>query len=215
MGLFDLFSKKQTSAPPRPYRNEGLNKIYELLFCDNIALYTPQDIYPWDILFAQPTNADRLQTLATDRSQEARARALAYHLLKAEKVPITVKELLGVIIEVSLPGGLDVLAAFSDGSARYINYAEKMVVWENRTEESHALIASLFNHSVIVVDRIGPWDQDRRPFPTGGMVRLSFLVSNGLYFGEGPFDFMAKDAMAGPVIQAATQLMVFLTNQKT
>jgi hypothetical protein len=214
MGLFDLFSKKQSPAPPRPYRNEGFNKIYDLLFCDNIALYTPQDVYPWNILFAQPVNRDQLQAVANDRSQEARARALACHLLRAANVPVMVKELFGVIIEVSLPGGLDVLAAFSDGSARYINHAEKMVVWENRTEESQALIANLFNNSVMVVDRIGPWDKDRKSFVTGGMVRLSFLVSDGLYFGEGPFDFMAKDAMAGPVIQAATQLMIFLTNQK-
>jgi hypothetical protein len=214
MGLLNLFAKKPPAEPDRPYRNEGLNKIYDLLFCDNLDLYTRQDIYPWDILFARPADRERLQAVAMDRSLEARARALAWLQLRKGDVPVMVKELLGIVIEVSLPEGLDVLAAFSDGTARYINHAEKMIVWETRTEESQQLIADLFNRSVAVVNQIGPWDKARRSFPTGGMVRLSFLVSDGLYFGEGPFEHMAtKDPLSGPVIEAATRLMAFLTNQ--
>ena len=214
MGLFNLFSKKTPSRSDRPYQNESLNKIYDLLFCDNLSLFTPQESYPWDVLFGRPINIDRLQAVANDRTLEARARAIAYHLLRSEKVPVPAKELFGVIIEVSLPGGLDVLAAFSDGTARYINHVEKLLVWETRTDDSQLLIANLFNSSVNLVNRIGPWDSERKPFPTGGMVRLSFLVSDGLYFGEGPFEIMQKDPIGGPVITAATRLMAFLTTQK-
>jgi hypothetical protein len=214
MGIFDLFSKKQSAKSDRPYRNEGLNKIYDLLFCDNIDLYTPQDVYPWDVLFTRPADIERLQAVANDRNLETRARVLAFHLLRTAKISVPAKELFGVIIEVSLRGGLDVLAAFSDGTARYINHAEKVLVWETRTEESQALIGDLFNQSVNVVNRLGPWDLERRPFPGREMIRLSFLVSDGLYFGEGPFADMERDPMGGPVVQAATRLMAFLTSQK-
>jgi hypothetical protein len=36
---------------------------------------------------------------------------------------------------------------------------------------------------------------------------MTFLVSDGLYFGEGPFDLMQRDAMAGPFVAQAAQLL--------
>ena len=38
MGLFD-FLKKPSPAPGGPYRDAATNRIYELLFCDNVELY--------------------------------------------------------------------------------------------------------------------------------------------------------------------------------
>ena len=76
-----------------------------------------------------------------------------------------------MVVEVGLPGGLDVLAAFSEGGARYINQAEKLLVWETQTPESRQLIDELFAASITVVNQIGTWDQPRRPFPPSGMVR--------------------------------------------
>jgi hypothetical protein len=46
------------------------------------------------------------------------------------------------------------------------------------------------------------------------MVRITFLVSDGLYFGEGPANIFFKDPMAGPVLNAATQLLQFITTHK-
>jgi hypothetical protein len=36
---------------------------------------------------------------------------------------------------------------------------------------------------------------------------MTFLVSDGLYFGEGPFNALQKDPMGGPVLAKATQLV--------
>jgi hypothetical protein len=108
---------------------------------------------------------------------------------------------------------LNVLAAFSDGTARYLNHSEKLLVWETKTDQSNILIGNLFNNSINVINKIGPWDKERKPFPTQGMIRLTFLVSNGLYFGEGRFDVLQKDTMGGPVINCATELMSYLTQQ--
>jgi hypothetical protein len=56
-----------------------------------------------------------------------------------------------------------------------------------------------------VVDKIGPWDKQRLPPPKSGNVRITFLVSDGLYPEEGPFSVLQKDKMAGPVLAKATQ----------
>jgi hypothetical protein len=200
-----------------PYKEDGLNKIYNLLFCDDMALYqsgTRAEGYPWDVLFAATPDTDQLIKIVADTMLESRQRILGYKLLAEKNAPVNKKELLAVIVEVALPEGLDVLAAFADGSARYINHAEKLLIWENRTEESNQLIGQLFNESITVVNKIGPWEDARRPFPVDEMVRLSFLVADKLYFGEGPFDVLANDPMGGPVIDAATKLMAYLTTQE-
>jgi hypothetical protein len=199
-----------------PYKNEGLNKIYNLLFCDNIDLYkseTKSLSYPWDVLLSNNPNIDKLRAITIDETLESRQKILAFKLLLSKHEPTDEKELLGVIIEVALPQRLDVLAAYSDGRARYLNHSEKLLIWDTKTKESDQLISKLFADGRNVVNRIGPWDKERKPFPTNGMVRLSFLVSDGLYFGEGPFEVLQKDPIGGPVINSATQLMIWLTQQ--
>lgn len=213
MGIFNLFAKKSA----KPYQNDGLNQVYELLFCDDITLYrktTEPTTYPWPVLLAAAPTPAQLQAVAADKTLEARQRLLAYRLLAASGAPIAQREILGVVVEVGLPGGLDVLAAFSEGGARYLNQAEKLLVWEAQTPESRRLLDELFAASLPVVNQIGRWDQPRRPFPPTGMVRLSFLVSDGLYFGEGPLEVLQADPMGGPVMAAATRLMAYLTQQQ-
>ena len=120
---------------------------------------------------------------------------------------------MGVVVEAGLPDGLDVVAAYEDGTARYINFSEKIIIWDTPTEESEALITELFNAGVAVVNNIGPWEGPRRPAPASGTIRLNFLVSDGLYFGEGPFEVLQTDPMGGPVIAAAVKLMSYLIRE--
>jgi hypothetical protein len=204
-----MFSKKSL----KPYKDEGLNKIYDLLFCDNIDLYkseTKSPVYPWDVLLASAPANDKLKAITDDQTLEARHKILAYNLLLKQGAPANQKKLLGVIVEVALSEGLDLLAAFNDGTARYINHSGKLLVWETQTEESKDLIDKLFSDSMKVIDQIGPWNKARKPCPSKGMVRLTFLVSDGLYYGEGPFEVLERDPMGGPVIQSAAGLMSYL-----
>ena len=69
------------------------------------------------------------------------------------------------------------------------------------------LVKSLFASSEAVVGRIGPWKEARLAPPRLGNIRLTFLVSDGLYFGEGAMSALQRDQMAGPVIQQATTLL--------
>ena len=203
----------------QPYRQEVYNKIYNLLFCDDVSLYQKEDkngigqIGVWDVFLSNHPDQKKLLELSVDKTLESRQRILAYHLLKKQQVLIPEKVLLGVIVEVGLEGGLDTLAAYKDGTARYINHAENLIIWESPTAESNSIIENLFTVGQHVVNQIGPWDGERRAAPETGMCRLTFLVSGGLYFGEGPFDVFQTDPMAGPVISAATEMFVFLTQK--
>ncbi len=204
------------TTPFTPYQNEHLNTFYELLFCDNLAFFeanceSPNE-QPWKTLFSKNNVENELLEMANTADTESRVRNLAAVKLQLTGSSITPKAaLLAVIIEVGMDKGLDTLAAFADGTARYLNYAENAIIWEAATNESSALIQELWHHSINVVNQIGPWDKARLAPPTTGMVRLSFLVSGQLYFGQGPVNQFFSDALAGPVLQAATQLMGYLT----
>lgn len=201
-----------------PYENESLSRIYDLLFCDKPELFRPEGKgslqYPFDIIFAAKPDVTELQKVVNDPALESRLKILAFNLLRAEGQPTWRKELLGIIIEVGMDEGLDTLAAYKDGTARYINHSERIVFWDAATDRSQELINNLFAEGLQVVKNIGPWTKPRLGPPKVGEIRLSFLVADGLYFGQGPFEVLAKDAMGGPVIKAATELMIFLTEVK-
>ncbi|MGC4039129.1 MAG: hypothetical protein QM764_24435 [Chitinophagaceae bacterium] len=202
----------------QPYPSQGYNKLYNLLFADDINLYQPNNetksVYPWNVLMNDRAAVADLQGVAADTTIESRLRALAFNMLRFKGYKQNSKELLGIIVEVALDEGLDTLAAYKDGSARYINHSEKMTVWDTTTAESQSLIRNLFSAGLEVVKQIGPWEKDRLPAPKNGDIRISFLVADGLYFGQGPFEVLEKDRIGAPVVRAATQLMVFLVNQQ-
>jgi len=198
-------------APPyAPYANGAADEIYNLLFCDDPLAFRPKpgkSASAWqEALFSQPVDRSALLALAGEPSQEGRVRYLAYNQLRALGQAVPPKILLGVIVEVPLSGGLDVLAAFSEGGVRYVNQTGKLAVFEG-VAALQAHVQRLFVAAEPVVARIGPWEQPRRPPPKVGTIRLTFLVSDGLYFGEGPMSAMQREPMAGPVIQRATELL--------
>jgi hypothetical protein len=199
------------SSQPSPYGNAGIDTIYNLLFCDEPSLYAPrgdrQAPTEWQcLLFGGGTDPQPLLALANDANAESRTRALAFGWLRerGHEVPTV---LLGTIVEVPLEGGLDTLAAYVDGQVRYINQSGKLAVIDGGPPEITAAVQDLMRAAQVIVDRIGPWDKPRLPPPRQGNIRMTFLVSDGLYFGEGPFDLMERDAMAGPFVAQAAQLL--------
>jgi len=214
----------QTPAQPQapryaPYRSDACNFIYNLLFCDNLEMFRnghgDDRQGPWATLLAEQPDAAALRALTADAAQESRVRVLAFNRLREIGQTATEQSLLGVIVEVPLPGGLDVLAVFDDGRIRYINQSEKMAIFEATPAELAAPAQALLARSKDLVRQIGPWDRDRLPPPSNGKLRLTFLVSDGLYFGEGEMEVMRHEAMSAPVIAAAQDLLVAIVDQST
>ncbi|WP_428663012.1 hypothetical protein [Runella sp.] len=222
MKLFNFFKKTPSQARAQtainPYRDRSVNFTYNLLFCDNPDLYKEEKqqphIYPFDLLFSETVSVKDLQKIIEDEGSDPRVKILAYNKQIALGHSPTKKELLGVIIEVALDEGLDVLASFNNGTARYINHTERIIVWETTHDEAANKITNdLFTCSQHIVNQIGPWDKPRRPNPAKGNVRISFLVADGLYFGEGPINVLFNDPMASPALAKATELMQYLTRK--
>jgi hypothetical protein len=208
-----------SSAQPTggPYRDESTNVIYQLLFCDRVDLYKDHHNgsvdEPWSTLFSQHADPMALAKIAEDEQQESRVRVLAFNALRSAGHSVPPKKHLGTIIEVRLPEGLDTMAVFSDGGARYINHSGKVIVIEGKPNPFNDEISAVIEASQPIVAAIGPWEKERLPPPAEGNIRLTFLVSDGLYFGEGPMEVMQQQPIAAPLISAATRLLVKLVAQ--
>lgn len=223
MGLFSFLKKTPSNVQIHPlaiapFKDSSTNLIYNMLFCDNLNLYkekTQQPYkYPFDILFSEPSSVSDLQKIIEDKNSDPRIKALAYNRQLTGGHKPAKKELLAVIVEVGLENGLDVLASFKDGTARYINQTGKILVWETKDDTSANRITNdFFAHSQNVVNQIGVWDKPRLPNPTKGNLRITFLVSDGLYFGEGPMNVLFNNPMASPALTKATELMQYLTQK--
>lgn len=198
-----------------PYTDDTANFMYHLLFCDSRELfqkhYSGDLAEPWITVFADQADYPALRKIAEDSNTESRVRMLAFNRLREGGQDVPSRVYLGTIIEVRVGGGLDTLAVFADGTARYINHSGKMAMVEGAPAVFLKEISAVIETSKPIVDMIGPWDKERLPPPSPGSFRMSFLVSDGLYFGEGPADLMTKDVLAAPLIDKATILLQKLT----
>jgi hypothetical protein len=145
---------------------------------------------------------------------EPRHHLQAWHALRGLGVTpdaSLAKQVLGVVVEVPMNGGLDLLAAYADRSARYFNYSGAGVVWEHPDDRLDGVIDVLLAAGRTVAGKIGPWDGERPGPPPPGQIRLNLLTPSGLHFGQAPFDALAADPLGGPAVMAATSLMKQLT----
>lgn len=210
--LLAAFKKPMASDidTQRDGNSEPFVQIYELLFADRLELFRPADLVataPWQkTLFGEP-GPEEVAAIASDATIESRIRLLAYRWLRANGSPVQSKEILGVVVEVGLEPGNDTLAAYADGSVRYINHSGKFAVFDLGPPEVVELAQKLIQVSRPTVDQIGPWSQPRRAPPARGDIRLTFLVADGLYFGEGPYSLLRIEPLAAQVIRTAEQLL--------
>ncbi|MDB5034990.1 MAG: hypothetical protein JWQ98_2231 [Chlorobi bacterium] len=174
---------------------------------------------PWN-LFADAEHAIRdgkrngaielLKNIAGRTDIETRHLLTAWHALRGLEVQPSESiagNVLGVVVEVGLEGGTDLVAAYADHSARYYNYSGSGVVWEAPDGSLDSAIDALIAAGQQVANNIGPWTDPRPPAPANGDVRINMLAPGGLYFGQAPFALLATDGMGGPVISAAMTLM--------
>lgn len=183
---------------------------------------TPSDGFPWDAfsdaraqLAGGSVDAarERWRSILARPGLEARHYLQAWHFLReqGDRPPQDeAKNVLGVVVEMGLPQGLDLLAVYADGSARYYNHAGGGIVLERAEGSPADLTSDLLAAAATVVAQIGPWEEARPGPPKRGRARLSILTPSGLHFGEGPIDALGSDRLAGPMLQAATAVMTEL-----
>jgi hypothetical protein len=197
----------------QPYRSPGINQFYNLLFCDDLSLFANGEVAgPLAAVLSDAPNRETLERIGNDLDAESRVRFLAFRRLHAMKASVPRKRLLGTIIEWPQKDGLDVLAAFPDGKLRYINHSEKVAILESPPPDFVKQVDDLERASQFIVNNYGPWEMPRLPPPTGDLIRMNFLVSDGLYFGQGSYNALMADRLAPPVLNAASQLLRMLVD---
>jgi hypothetical protein len=122
-------------------------------------------------------------------------------------------EVLGVVVDVGLDDGLDTLAGYLDGSARYLNHAGGAVVWEVPDPDVGRHVRALLDAATRIVESGGPLDGPRPGPPHTGHLVLSVLTRGGTYVAAGPAGPIAADPRGGPVLSAATALMGHLVER--
>jgi len=218
--MFGLFKKT-----PKP----DFSEIRELLFGDvPLADWKPRGVEkqpqePW-LSFEAARGAlagndvegavAALRRIVGTPNHESRQYLQAWHALRqlgaepqSEPDPTRV---LGVVLEVHLEAGLDTLAGYADGTARYINHGGKLVVLEAPDPSFTGPIGALVQAGQRVANVIGPSQEARGAPPPKGNVRINLLTAFGRHFGEGPLDALSADALGGPVIAAGTRVMMSL-----
>lgn len=149
--------------------------------------------YPWVLMAAayvklkmdEAAEAGRLLRAVTLISNEARLRLWAWHNLRQlgkYPSPDLARQVLGVVIEVPYANRLDVLAAYADGTARYINHQGGMIVWDRMDEVITPRVLNVIREAV----PFGAPQEDRLddPIPEEE-ARLSVLTPGGLYVWQG------------------------------
>lgn len=155
--------------------------------------------------------------IASTEGLESRQVLQAWHFLRQVGYPPPAdqaKFVLGVVAEIPVEGEHDLLAAYRDGSARYLNHSGKVVVWEDRSvSQVQAAIGTWLARGQVIAGATGPWDQPSFPPLLAGHARVMVLTPGGPQFGQGPLAGLSADPVAGSFISAAFSLMQLLISR--
>lgn len=92
--------------------------------------------------------------------------------------PSEASEIRGVVIQVPVEQGADVLAVYADGTARYVNHSGKIIVWES----TDAKIARNIQEILDLSKAIDPNSSEDIGGTASGVVRVTLLTFNGNLF---------------------------------
>ena len=212
MNIFDIFKRKNKNSEIRDVLF-GDMPITELAKANSVANE------PWLSFikvrkFIDDSQTDlaiaKLKEILSMPNLESRHYLQSWHFLRqlgVQPEKLNAKKIYGVIVEVAMKRGLDILVAYSDNTARYFNYSGSAVIWDAPDTSLQFEIESVLAFAKNVVRQIGPWENKRPKAPSKGMARISILCPSGLHFGEGPLEVLSSDPIGGQLLAQATQLM--------
>jgi len=208
--MFNLFKRKKTSDTT--VLNDDL---YNSLFADdpdNFIKMRDNKAISWIYDNRKPV-IEELESIAIDKSVESRIKFLSLYTALKHGLKINKKIYFGTILEVPMEGGYDVLAFYSDRTARYYNYSGKAIIYEGGRINVDNTIEKANSAAIQVCNILEPWEKERLPRPKGDAIRISFLVSDGLYFGNSSIKTIGNDQMASAMFGNGAEVMKALLNE--
>lgn len=229
--MFSLFKKKDKAGQPKS--QDGIPSV---LLAMREALYSTsaldpfvsqlkddsRSLFPWSN-FVKAEQAVRkndkdtaislLKQVVATEGLETRLYLQAWHSLRGlgELPHESLRgQVQGFIIENHMDQGLDIVAAYADHTARYWNYTGAGIAWDARDLEIDPLIDNLLFAGQEIMKVIGVNQKENLLIPAKGNIRLFVTGYGGSCFGEGPYDQLAQDQIAGYAVNAAYNLMMGL-----
>jgi hypothetical protein len=144
---------------------------------------------------------------------ESRIVLQAWHFLRESGVQPPeelARTVLGLIAEVAMGSGHDVIAAYRDGSIRYLNHAGGAVIIEPNMAPANVqdAAAEWFRVGDGLANLIGPWERSDLPKLPRGESRIMMLTPGGPRFGQGLDAELRRDAAPALFLNRATQLIL-------
>jgi hypothetical protein len=152
------------------------------------------------------------QRIAATEGLESRQTLQAWYFLRQAGYQAPADQArvaLGAVAEIPVKSGYDVLAAYRDGTARYLNFSGNVAIWEDRLlEPVQAVIAEWLRIAQGLADNVGSaWDVPFNP-PTGDRpTRIMALTPGGPRIGAGQSAAMWADPMGKLFLTAAGVLL--------
>lgn len=210
---------------PAMEHNHG--KLRELLFADQplasianppgsvTASYFPYSAYT--AAYVKLSQGDgtaaraELRRVASAPRLESRQYLWAWHALRemGEQPPAELAAAVqGVVIEVGMERGLDVLAAYSDHRARFLSQGGKMIFWEASDPTIDQRIDALLAATGEIARSSKLIQELRPPAPATGMARVSVLTFGGIHCVQGTKDdIFSINSLTAPVMGRGASLM--------
>jgi tetratricopeptide (TPR) repeat protein len=224
--MWNLFRKK-TIPPPsqalldlraRLFAMDDLDELVNGL--SEAAKLTP----PWSYFVAarshrQAGQLDQavaaLQQVLESPKLESRVYLWAWYNLRSlglNPPPDQAYQVRGMVVEIPHPQGRDVLAAYADHQARYLDRSGGVIFWDAQDAQIDDLIDALLESGGPALERAQAWNKPEPGPPPPGFTRISILTDAGLHFGQGPYWALSRDALGGPPLAAAERLARTLVN---
>lgn len=111
-------------------------------------------------------------------------------------------KILGIVLELSVPHGHDIIAVYADHSAGYFSHSGKKAIWQRHEDMLDKKIDDLIQYSAKIITQLKPYKGERPDLPGKQIARINFLTSYGLHFGDAPQQLLFHDPGAGKIMFA-------------
>jgi hypothetical protein len=159
---------------------------------------------------------DVWRQIASESEIESRHILQAWHFLRAAGLTPpsdTATTVLGAVAEVAMRDGHDLLVAYRDGTVRYLNWSGKVAVVDGTDAQAlDSIVTAWLDVAGSLATVVGVWDEAQLPTLPPGHSRIMMLTPAGPRFGQGPDDLLRQDAPAAAFLEAATRVLVAVTN---
>jgi hypothetical protein len=221
--MFGLFKKKEKKQPSPP------TTLRDTLLGDLSPQEWPSDaneVHPWSLFVKareliaarqESQAADIYREIAETPRLESRHYLQAWHFLRKMNIqppPELANKVYGVVVEVCLATGPELVAGYTDHTARYLHSSGGGVVWEAPDSSLNEPIDRLLEAGAAAAAVIPAMNQARpNPPKEVNAVQICILTPSGIHHGLGTFERCSREPLANAIVNTATALMQALVGK--